>query len=365
MTSLDLTTGTLSDSLAAGMALPATWYSDPVILKLERERIFANAWQYLGRAEAVTEAGSYLAGRVGHVPVVAVRGKDGELRGFKNVCRHRAHLVADGEGCRSTLQCPYHAWTYDLDGSLRTAPRADREPGFDREGLGLVPVAVAEWGPFVFACLDVEVEPLEEWLGDVPERIAAAGLALDTISFDRRFEVAEYQANWKICAENFLECYHCAVAHPSLSRTIDTSKEGYRLQTSRWHSFQSTTPKPGEGGAYDAGGDIEQGLFAYLFPNTVFNIMPGRSTLSIGPILPRGPERAHRYFDYFFGPDVDEGWLVDFMALETIVGDEDRALVERVHRGLRNRVVGAGVLMPESELLVAHFQELVAQELAT
>jgi hypothetical protein len=92
--------------------------------------------------------------------------------------------------------------------------------------------------------------------------------------------------------------------------------------------------------------------------------MPGRATLSIGPILPRGPERSYRYFDYFFGADVDATWLADFMALETLVGEEDRVLVERVHRGLRNRVVGAGVLMPESELLVAHFQELVARELA-
>jgi len=343
--------------------LPYDWYSDPAVLGLERERLFSRFWQYVVSGSEVAQPGRFATAVVGETPVVIVRGRDGELRGFVNVCRHRGFVLCEGNGQRETLQCPYHAWTYDLDGSLRTAPRADREPGFDRDGLGLVPVAVAEWGPFVFACVDVEVEPLEEWLGDVPERVAAAGLALDSISFDRRFEVAEYQANWKICAENFLECYHCAVAHPTLSRTIDTSKEGYRLQTTRWHSFQSTTPRAGDGGAYDAGGDIEQGLFAYLFPNTVFNIMPGRSTLSIGPILPRGPERTQRYFDYFFGPDVDEGWLVDFMALETIVGNEDRALVERVHRGLRNGVVHAGVLMPESELLVAHFQELIAQEL--
>ena len=125
----------LSASLAAGWTLPATWYSDPGIHELEKERIFARAWQYVGRAEAVAEEGSFLAGRVGHIPVVVVRGRDAELRGFVNVCRHRAHLVADGEGCRSTLQCPYHAWTYDLDGSLLRAPRSDREAGFDPDAF--------------------------------------------------------------------------------------------------------------------------------------------------------------------------------------------------------------------------------------
>jgi len=345
--------------------LPYDWYSDPAVLSLEHERLFSRFWQYVVSVSEVAEPGQFASATLGETPVVIVRGRDGELRGFVNVCRHRGFILCEGSGRRETLQCPYHAWTYDLDGSLRTAPRADREPGFDREGLGLHAIAVAQWGPFVFASLDVDAEPLEDWLGDVPERVAAAGLSLDTISFDRRFEVPEYAANWKICAENFLECYHCAVAHPSLARTIDTSKEGYRLSTTRWHAFQSTTPKGGDGGAYDAAGDVEQGLFAYLFPNTVFNIMPGRSTLSIGPILPRGPERAYRYFDYFFGPEVDATWLADFMALETVVGEEDRTLVERVHRGLRNRVVGSGMLMPESELLVAHFQELLAQELAS
>ena len=112
----------------------------------------------------------------GETPVVLVRGRDGELRGFVNVCRHRGFVLCEGDGQRETIQCPYHAWTYDLDGSLRTAPRAEREPGFDKDGLGLHPVSVAEWGPFVFVNPDPEAGSLEEWLGDVPARFAEHGV---------------------------------------------------------------------------------------------------------------------------------------------------------------------------------------------
>ena len=127
---------------------------------LERERLFARAWTYAGPAEWVSEPGSYFAAQIGHVPVAVVRGSDGVLRGFVNVCRHRGHLVVEGTGCRETLQCPYHAWTYDLDGSLRKAPRSEREPGFDPTGLSLAPVSVDTWGPFVFVNPDPDAAPL-------------------------------------------------------------------------------------------------------------------------------------------------------------------------------------------------------------
>ena len=124
--------------LEEGWTLPASWYSDEGVHALERERIFTGAWTYAGPAEWAREPGSFFASQVGHVPVAVVRGTDGTLRGFVNVCRHRGHLVVEGTGCRETLQCPYHAWTYDLDGSLRSAPRGGREPGFDRGGFSLL-----------------------------------------------------------------------------------------------------------------------------------------------------------------------------------------------------------------------------------
>ena len=137
-------------TIAPGRTLPFDWYSDPAVLRLERERIFRRAWQYAGRTGQVAEPGAFFTCDAGGLPIVVVRGKDDGLRAFLNVCRHRGSLVCEGEGRRETLQCPYHAWTYDLDGSLRAAPRTDREPGFDRSDLGLRPVAVDAWGPFVF-----------------------------------------------------------------------------------------------------------------------------------------------------------------------------------------------------------------------
>ena len=132
----------LEHPLEDGWTLPASWYVDPGVLERERERLFARAWTYAGPAEWVAEPGSYFAAQIGHIPVAVVRGSDGTLRGLVNVCRHRGHLVVEGTGCRETLQCPYHAWTYNLDGSLRRAPRSEREPGLRLHG----PLARARLG---------------------------------------------------------------------------------------------------------------------------------------------------------------------------------------------------------------------------
>jgi phenylpropionate dioxygenase-like ring-hydroxylating dioxygenase large terminal subunit len=344
--------------------LPYDWYVDPAVLRLEQERIFSRSWQYVARIDQLAEPGRFVTASVGTTPIVLVRGSDQELRGFVNVCRHRGYELCDGEGRRETLQCPYHAWTYDLDGSLRSAPRADAEQGFDRADLGLVPVSVDTWGPFVFANPDPDTGPLADWLEDIPELLAANGVDLGALRFHHRVEADEYASNWKVCAENFLECYHCTVAHPTLAKAMDVSADGYLLDTRRWSSTQWGPPRNGGSGVYDATGEIARGQFHFLFPSTTINVMPGRPNLSIGPILPRGPERALRYLDYFFAGDVDEEWLADFDTLDAQVGAEDRVLVERVQRGLRNGVVDSGVLLPRSESLIAHFQALVAEALA-
>ncbi len=343
--------------------LPYSWYADPAVAALEQERLFGRFWQYAGRLDQVAEPGQFATTVAGVLPIVLVRGKDATLRGFVNVCRHRGFVLCDGEGRRETLQCPYHAWTYDLDGALRNVPRGDLEPGFDRSGLGLLEVSVDTWGPFVFVNPDPDAAPLQEWLGEVPSLIAAGGVDVDALDFHRRFDVDPYASNWKVNVENFLECYHCQVAHPTLARAMDVSKDAYRLETGRWSSTQLGPARNGGNGVYDATGPVERGQFHFLFPNTVINVMPGLPNLSIGPILPLEPERAWRFLDYFFAPGVDEAWLQDFMTLDSEVGDEDRALVERVQRGLRTGALADGVLLPESERLIAHFQTLVAQTL--
>jgi choline monooxygenase len=350
-------------TVTGARTLPYEWYSDAAVLRLEQELIFARSWQYAARLDQVAEPGQLTAVYAGTLPVVLARARDGELRGFVNICRHRGHVLCEGDSRRETIQCPYHAWTYGLDGALRRAPRAEREPGFDPSTLGLVPVAVDAWGPFVFVNPDREAQPLADYLGDLPEFLADGGLDVGALRFHARSEPDDYACNWKLCVENFLECYHCSVAHPSFAKAIDVSPDAYVLRAQGRLASQFGAPRNGGGGVYDATGEVERGQFHLLFPATVVNVMPGRPNLSIGPVLPRGAEWTHRFLDYFVGPDVDEQWLSDYLALDDQVGAEDRKLVETVQRGVASGGLEAGTLLPESEKLIAHFQALVVEAL--
>jgi phenylpropionate dioxygenase-like ring-hydroxylating dioxygenase large terminal subunit len=343
--------------------LPYDWYVDPAVLRLEQERVFRRFWQYAGRADQVAEPGAYFTSRAGDVPVVVVRDRNGELRGFVNVCRHRGSLVCEGSGYRETLQCPYHAWTYDLDGSLRAAPRSELEEGFDRESLGLRPVAIGTWGPFVFVNPDADAAPLEETLGELPELVAAAGIDVDALAFHHRADSA-YDANWKVCCENFLECYHCQVAHPGFSKVVDVSRDAYVLDESRWFSSQFGPVRERPRGDFDPAGDVPRGQFHFLFPNVTINVMPGRPNLSIGPVIPAAAERTERFLDYFFLSDEDETWIADLLEFDDQVGREDAVLVERVQRGLRSGMLDGGRLMADSERLIAHFGRLLVEQLS-
>ena len=350
------------EAAAAGGTFPWSWYSDPDVLRTEQERIFRRFWQYVARADQVAEPGQFVATRAGDVPVLVVRGRDGELRAFLNVCRHRGSLVCEGEGRRETLQCPYHAWTYDLDGSLRSAPRTDREPGFGLDGLALVSLSIGVWGPLVFVNPDPEAPPLADVLGSLPQLLASAGVDVARLRFLRRAE-SEYEANWKVCCENFLECYHCQVAHPGFSKVVDVTPDAYRLEQSRWFSSQYGPLRERPAGEFDPAGEIGRGQFHFLFPNTTVNVMPGRPNLSIGPVIPLGAERTYRFLDYFVAPDADEVWIADLLAFDDQVGAEDRVLVERVQAGVRSGMLAGGRLLPESERLVAHFQHLLVEAL--
>jgi phenylpropionate dioxygenase-like ring-hydroxylating dioxygenase large terminal subunit len=351
-----------------GWTLPASWYSDGAVASLERERIFARTWQYAGRAEQVAEPGCFLAANAGHVPVALVRGRDGELRGFVNVCRHRGHPVVSGEGCRETLQCPYHAWTYDLDGSLRRAPRAEREHGFDPSGLSLVPVAVEEWGPFVFVNPDADSPPLREALGELPELIPASGVDLGVVRFHSHYEW-EIRSNWKIAMENFLECYHCPVAHPGFSKVIDVDPDAYELTVRGGFSSQVGKVRPsaldGNGkGGYVPRGEVTQAQYHFLWPNTTINIEAGPVNIAIERWVPTGLRTTVEVTDYYFGPDVSEEQMQEVIEFGTQVGIEDQALCESVQEGLDSRLVPQGKLMLESEQLIHDFQRKVVAALS-
>jgi choline monooxygenase len=299
----------------------------------------------------VAARGSFLATDAAGIPMLITRDDDGVLRAFLNVCRHRGAVLAEGCGTRSAIQCHYHAWTYGLDGALRAAPRTEREPDFDKSDWSLLPASVDTWGPFLFVNPDPVARPLAEQLGALPA-ILARDIDLDGLVFHSRVEFGA-NANWKVVAENFLECYHCATAHPGFRDEVDVHPDRYRLE-----------PHPTFGAQFCRGKHTgETGQFHLLYPNTGINVFPGPPNLSIGPLVPNGPSRTERYLDYFFAADVDEEWRRDFFAFDDQVGREDRALVESVQRGLASGLLEHGRLLLNAEPLLAAFQRWLADEL--
>jgi choline monooxygenase len=331
--------------------LPFSWYSDEALPRREREQIFARSWQYAGRCVEVAEPGSFLATDAGGVPVLVTRDGAGQLRAFLNVCRHRGAVLTEGSGRRETVQCHYHAWTYGLDGALLAAPRSEREDAFATADLSLLPASVDTWGPFLFVNPDAEAAPLTEILGELPA-ILDRDLDVDALAFHSRVEFGA-NANWKVVAENFLECYHCPTAHPGFSAEVDVHPDRYRLEAHPTFAAQFAHARRTE----------ERGQFHLLFPNTGINVFPGPPNLSIGPIMPAGPNRTERYLDYFFAPDADPGWIAEFLAFDDEIGRQDTALVESVHRGMAAGVLDHGRLMLAAEPLVAAFQAWIAQRL--
>jgi phenylpropionate dioxygenase-like ring-hydroxylating dioxygenase large terminal subunit len=360
----------LRAGLDRGTTLPFDWFANPDVFRLEQDRIFGRTWQYVGVADWVSEPGQFFTARAGLVPVVVVRDHDGRLNGFVNICRHRATEVAQGRGKRETLQCPYHAWTYGLDGCLRAAPRSDREPDFDRSEYGLVPVLVDTWGPMVFVNRDLAAAPLAETLGALPGIVEHHGLRFDDLRFHSRSEWV-LEANWKAVAENYLECYHCPTAHPEFSKVIDVDPDAYLLTSDEWFSSQIAPLRNGNGNGngnvaspYRTDGVIERAQFHFVFPMFTINILPGPGNFSAFVFVPLAPGRTLTISDHFFAEDFAEEEIDEMRAFAERVGNEDRDLVESIQRAAASGGLESGRLLLSSEHLVQHFQRLVERALA-
>lgn len=333
------------------------WYVEPHVLAEEQKRIFGRSWQYVGHVGMLPEAEGFFPSHVGGVPLVITRDAGSTIRALVNVCRHRGAVVCPEQGTGGILRCPYHAWTYALDGALRGAPRSERESLFDPQLHGLASVPLGRWGPFLFASPTQPKQAFAEWIDPICRRVADA-LDVDDLVFSHRWE-GTYRANWKVCVENFLECYHCRVAHPAFSSVIDTGPDDYELIAEDSGSTQYGPVRRGWSGPFDPMGPITRGQFHVLYPNTAINIMPGHANLSIGPVRPIGSSETHRYLDYFFGPDVPEAWIAEMLQFDDQVGAEDRPLVESVQRGMESGVHDHGTLFLDSERLIAHFRDFV------
>ena len=348
-------------TLAQDETLPTHWYTDPAIYRLECERIFGASWQYVGHADRLSRPGDYLCAQVGGVPVVVTRDET-SLNALVNVCRHRQHLVAEGDGHGQTLQCPYHGWTYNLDGSLRAAPRADREVAFDRTGLSLRTMAIDTWGPLVFVNPGESPGSLAAILGDLPSLIRARGVKLEECVFRARRR-HDFACNWKTYVENSLECYHCPIAHPTFSQMVDVRPDVYTLRTYDWFSEQTSRRRqPDNGTETDRNGESFQ--FYYLWPNLFLGTATGVSSYAVHRIVPLDVDHSRLTLEYYFAAEIDDATVEEQVEFNTITLNEDRALVESVQTGLSSGAIGSGRLMLGSELLLQHFQQLVARALS-
>lgn len=365
MTDVDLD---VRRSLETGGTLPAEWYTDRDVFSLELERIFERTWQCVGVTDRLKEPGDFVTSIVGRVPVVVVRNKEGLLRGFVNVCRHRcSEVVLEPTGHRNVLQCHYHAWTYDLDGRLISAPRSDREDGFDAGDYCLHAVQVDTLGPFVFVNLDASAPSLAYYLGDLQEAMAADGLTFDGLAYQGHWE-QEVAANWKVVVENFDECYHCPVAHPSFSRVMEVGPDDYRLEWDTWTSRAVTPLRTYTDGSrdhypYDVDGPVATGQFAFVWPGFTLNQSPGSRSVTAFFFVPVAPERTLLITDTYNDPSTPPEVVEARTKFGQQVFDEDTILVESVQRGLRSGRVRQGRLLLDSERLIQHFQMLVLSAL--
>jgi ferredoxin-NADP reductase/phenylpropionate dioxygenase-like ring-hydroxylating dioxygenase large terminal subunit len=354
----------LLTGLDRGESLPSRWYTDPAITELEIHQIFRKTWSYIGPAKELTKLGDYITGYVGEIPVVVVR-NDGGLAGLVNVCRHRRHEVMKGRGNAKVMQCGYHAWTYDLTGCLKGAPRTAAEQGFRLEDYPLLPLRVEALGPWIFVNADRDAEPLIAQYGKLLDVIASSGVDLDELILYSR-EEWESCSNWKTMLENYLECYHCAVAHPGFSAAIDVLPENYNLAAHGWfssqvgHVRQSALEGHSQVKIYDARGEVEQAQYHLLFPNMTININPGFPNLSIDVWRPNGPNGTTGFSEQYFAPGVSETFANELIAFNRQVGLEDDQLTDSVQRGLRAGIPERGRFLTGAEHLVGHFQKLIA-----
>ena len=333
--------------------IPSAWYTDPRFHAIDSELVFARTWQNVGHAAQVAQEGQYLVATVADDPVIVVRGRDGVLRAFFNVCRHRGGPLALEDGCARALQCKYHGWTYLLDGTLRGVPAMDRTELFDRADFALVPLRVDTWQGLVFVNLDPDAAPLATFVAGIAERIAP--LRLDGLKFTRevRYPV---EANWKVYVDNYLEGYHVPYVHPELVKLYDY--QNYVTETFDWYSLQYS-PLTGANTLYsrDGGGDA---FYYCLFPNFMLNILPGR--LQTNHVQPLGPDRCEVVFRYFHDETesaearrrIDED-----VAYSDAVQAEDAGICARVQRGLGSRAYDRGRFSVKYEAGVYHFQELL------
>ena len=336
--------------LQAAVTLPAAAYADPEFHGFDQEAVFTRSWQLVSRAEKLAQAGDHVVAEIAGRPIILVRGEDKVLRGFFNVCRHRAGPLALTDGNAKQLQCKYHGWTYTLAGQLRAAHEMKEAEGFDMSCIHLDAIQVAEWEGLVFAALKPLVADLEQLMAGIRERIRPIEPAKFQFHSHVSYDVA---CNWKAYVDNYLEGYHLPHVHPGLNKLLDYRE--YTTQTAEWYSYQHS-PLDSSQGPYAEG----EAHYYFIYPNMMLNILPGR--LQTNLVVPVSAGKCRVLFDYYYvdtGSTAARKMIEEDLRFSDEVQKEDMGICQRVQLGLESGSYKAGRISPKRESGVHHFQELV------
>ena len=363
--------GAVCSNPSESFTLPARFYTDPAIYEAEKTAIFYKSWWCAGHKSQLPKPGSYITTAIHEQGVVVTRDQNGLLHAFYNVCQHRGHELVKGAGEARIFTCPYHAWTYNLDGALRTARLTKALPDFKACDFALKPVRVEEFCGFVFVNLDQDATSLKEQSGGLEEEIRKYVPLIDDMVFAHRDNYV-LKANWKVVIDNFLECYHCHPAHRDFVDLVDM--DSYRnIINGIYVSQISDAPRTTASKAYTfEKGEVDFGYAGwYLWPNLTLWVYPGEPNISALMMIPDGTDRTIEHLDWFLPTAEVSKQVQEAMTyMDKTLQPEDIALCESVQRGLKSKGYNQGRFVidpvhPElSEHGVHHFQRMVAQALS-
>ena len=351
--------------LDKAFTIPSSWYTNNDLYNLELKTVFSNSWQYAARKDQLQAPGQFVTTNIAGEPLMVVRGNDGVLRGFFNVCRHHAAAVlTETEGTAPQFRCPYHGWTYSLAGELKGTPDFSGVCDFERENNSLIPVELEEWENWVFVRLSKNNSSLHDFLGaDLIEQIRP--LDLHNLHWLQRRHY-RFECNWKVFVDNYLDGgYHVPYLHKGLDSVLDYSN--YLIENGE-HFCLQWSPLVSEGAEAQTGA-VRRGdraLYYWIYPNFMINWYAG--VLDTNLVIPRGIDQTEVIFDFYFADVVsEEARERNFASIEVgqRIQDEDTEICKSVQRGLNSRAYQAGRLSVRREGGEHLFHRLLHKDLSS